>query len=146
MSAGNATDLEQLNSAYEAPIFEGHTKAAVARVIAHIHIEYRGATFCRADVSKSLDFSAAEISKLCRRLVKEGFLHEYPRVPDPQRAGRPIAPLQATDKLAEYVANVPSWKEKAVFFQIKKRLNYSEDETMTYLVALGAHQLGIIDS
>lgn len=146
MSAGNTTDLEQLSSNYEVPIFEGHTKATVARVAAHIHVEYRGATFCRADVVKSLEYSPAEVSKLCRQLIEEGFLREHDKVPDAQRSGRPIIPLQATEKLADYVASVPSWKERAVFIQIQKCLGYSEKDTMTYLVALGAHSLGIINS
>ena len=146
MSAVETTDLKQPSSNYEVPIFEGHTKATVARFAAYIHTEYEQATFCRADVTRSLEYSPAEISKLCRKFIEEGFLYEHDKVPDAHRAGRPIVPVRATDKLAEYVANVPSWREKAVFFRVQKCLGYSEDETMSYLIASGAHTLGVLNN
>ena len=130
----------------EAPIFERHTKATVAHVAAYIHVMYGEATFCRADMAKSLNYSATEISLLCRKFIEEGFLYEHDKVPDTHRAGRPIVPVQATDKLAKYVENVPSWQQKALFVRVQKHLNCSEDEAMSYLVNLGAQTLGILDS
>lgn len=143
---GISTHSDQSSLDYGVPFFEGQTKTSVARIAAYIHVEYGEELFCRADVMNALSASPAEVSRVCRRLIEQGFLTEHTRIPDAQRANRPVVPVQATSKLTEYMANVPFWREKALFFRIQKHLGCSEDEAMSYLVNIGARTLGILDN